>query len=119
MCIRDRTYTCSVKDNNGCITTIEVVVNTSSVTELSFELTSLFPNPNKGTFEVVVSGVQGTVAQAQIFNVNGQLISSFELKATDGQIKQTLELSPKIAAGTYYLSISDQKRAAVLQFVKQ
>lgn len=113
------TYTCSVKDNNGCITTIEVVVNTSSVTELSFELTSLFPNPNKGTFEVVVSGVQGSVAQAQIFNVNGQLISSFELKATNGQIKQTLELSPKIAAGTYYLSISDQKRAAVLQFVKQ
>jgi hypothetical protein len=113
------TYTCSVKDNNGCITTIEVVVNTSALTELSFELTSLYPNPNKGTFEIVVSGVQGTTAQAQIFNVNGQLISSFELKATDGQIKQTLELSPKIAAGTYYLSISDQKRAAVLQFVKQ
>jgi hypothetical protein len=108
-----------VKDNNGCITTIEVVVNTSSVTELSFELTSLYPNPNKGIFEIIVSGVTGTTAQAQIFNVNGQLISSFELKATDGQIKQTLELSPKIAAGTYYLSISDQKRAAVLQFVKQ
>ncbi|MEY4350847.1 MAG: hypothetical protein RL078_910 [Bacteroidota bacterium] len=113
------TYTCSVKDNNGCITTIEVTVNTSSITELSFELTSLYPNPNKGTFEIVVSGVQGPTAKGQIFNVNGQLISTFDLKATDGQIKQTLELSPKIAAGTYYLSISDQKRAAVLQFVKQ
>ncbi len=113
------TYNCSVKDNNGCITTIEVVVNTSSITELSFSLSELYPNPNNGSFQITVGGVKGSKATAQIYNLQGQLISTFELKAVDGQIKQNLELSPKIAAGTYYLGIYDGTHGAVLQFVKQ
>lgn len=112
-------YTCYVKDINGCITSIEVVVNTSSITELTFELTELFPNPNAGSFEIVVQGVQGSTANAQLFNAQGQLVSSFELKANNGQVKQKLEMSHKLAAGTYYLGIYDQQHAAVLQFVKQ
>ncbi|MEN9742347.1 MAG: hypothetical protein RLZZ65_152 [Bacteroidota bacterium] len=112
-------YTCYVKDINGCITSIEVVVNTSSITELTFELTELFPNPNSGSFEIVVQGVQGSTAQAQLYNVQGQLVSSFELKANNGQVKQNLEMSHKLAAGTYYLGIYDQQHAAVLQFIKQ
>ena len=113
------TYNCSVKDNNGCITTIEVIVNTSSITELSFSLSELYPNPNNGSFQITVGGVKGSKATAQIYNLQGQLVSTFELKAVDGQIKQNLELSPKIAAGTYYLGIYDGTHGAVLQFVKQ
>ncbi|MFM8595855.1 MAG: T9SS type A sorting domain-containing protein [Flavobacteriales bacterium] len=113
------TYNCSVKDNNGCITTLEVVVNTSSIQELSFTMSELYPNPNKGSFQITVGGVSGASATAQIFNLQGQLISTFELKAVDGQIKQNIELSPKIAAGTYYLGIYDGMHGAVLQFVKQ
>jgi len=74
------TYNCSVKDNNGCITTIEVIVNTSSITELSFSLSELYPNPNDGSFQVTVGGVKGSKATAQIYNLQGQLISTFELK---------------------------------------
>ncbi|MFM6945527.1 MAG: T9SS type A sorting domain-containing protein [Flavobacteriales bacterium] len=117
--LAEGTYNCSVKDNNGCITTLEVVVNTSSIQELSFTMSELYPNPNKGNFQITVGGVSGSSATAQIFNLQGQLISTFELKAIDGQIKQNIELSPKIAAGTYYLGIYDGTHGAVLQFVKQ
>ena len=96
-----------------------MIVNTSSITELSFSLSELYPNPNNGSFQITVGGVKGSKATAQIYNLQGQLISTFELKAVDGQIKQNLELSPKIAAGTYYLGIYDGIHGAVLQFVKQ
>lgn len=113
------TYTCYVKDNNGCITSIEVTVNTSGLAELSFAAANLYPNPNNGSFEIQIEGVQGQVIEAKLFNVLGQQISVFKLYAQNGSIKQPLELSPKIAAGTYYLGLYDGQQAAVLQFIKK
>ncbi|MEN9699028.1 MAG: hypothetical protein RLZZ301_226 [Bacteroidota bacterium] len=113
------TYTCYVKDNNGCITSIEVTVNSSSLTELSFELVELVPNPNNGVFEIHVSGVQGSEVQGKLYTVSGQLVSTFKLNVQDGKIDQTLEMSYKLAAGSYYLGIYDGQHAAIKQFVKQ
>ena len=113
------TYTCYVKDNNGCITSIEVTVNTSGLAELSFAAANLYPNPNNGSFEIQIEGVQGQVIEAKLFNLLGQQISVFKLYAQNGSIKQPLELSPKIAAGTYYLGLYDGQQAAVLQFIKK
>lgn len=113
------TYTCYVKDNNGCITTIEVTVNTSSLSELSFELISLYPNPNNGVFELQIEGIKGAGLEAKLFNMQGQYIASFQLKATNGKVKQTIELSLKIAAGSYYLGIYDEAQSGLLQFIKE
>ena len=113
------TYTCYVKDNNGCITTIEVTVNSSSLSELTFDLMSLYPNPNNGVFELEIEGINGASLDAKLFNAQGQQVASFVLKSNNGKVKQTVELSPKIAAGTYYLGIYDQSKGAVMQFVKQ
>ncbi len=113
------TYTCYAKDNNGCITTIEVTVNSSSLSELSFELMTLYPNPNSGIFEVQIEGVVGATLDAKLFNSLGQQVSSFTIKAVDGKAKETIALSPKIAAGSYYLGIYDEGKGAVLQFIKE
>jgi uncharacterized protein (DUF2141 family) len=113
------TYTCYVKDNNGCVTTIEVTVNSSSLSELSFELMTLYPNPNSGVFEVQIEGVVGATLDAKLFNSLGQQISSFTMKAVDGKAKETITLSPKIAAGSYFLGIYDEGKGAVLQFIKE
>jgi hypothetical protein len=113
------TYTCYVKDNNGCITTIEVTVNSSSLSELTFDLMSLYPNPNNGVFELEIEGVNEASLDAKLFNAQGQQVASFVLKSNNGKVKQTVELSPKIAAGTYYLGVYEQTQGAVLQFVKQ
>jgi uncharacterized protein (DUF2141 family) len=113
------TYTCYVKDNNGCITSIEVTVNTSSLSELSFQMISLYPNPNNGVFEIQLDGCKSAALEAKLFNMQGQHIASFQLKSNNGQVKQTIELSPKIAAGSYYLGIYDEGQSGLLQFIKE
>jgi hypothetical protein len=113
------TYTCYVKDNNGCVTAIEVTVNSSSLSELTFDLMSLYPNPNNGVFELEIEGVNSASLDAKLFNAQGQQVAVFVLKSNNGKVKQTVELSPKIAAGTYYLGVYEQTQGAVIQFVKQ
>jgi uncharacterized protein (DUF2141 family) len=113
------TYTCYVKDNNGCVTTIEVTVNSSSLSELTFQMISLYPNPNNGVFELQIEGIKSAALEAKLFNMQGQYIASFQLKANNGKVKQTIELSPKIAAGSYYLGIYDEGQSGLLQFIKE
>lgn len=112
-------YTCYVKDNNGCISTIVVTVNSSSLTELSFEAIAIYPNPSSGKFQIEISGVQGQEVELKLFDLSGQLVGTYQLNTSNGSVNKTIELSPKIAAGIYYLGVYDGQRAAVLELVKQ
>ncbi|MFM6933862.1 MAG: T9SS type A sorting domain-containing protein [Flavobacteriales bacterium] len=112
-------YTVYIKDANGCISSMEVTVNTSGIEELGFTLVQLYPNPNKGVFELEMDGVEGTNVDGKLFNVSGQLVSTFQISATDGKVKQTIEMSKKLAAGTYYLGLYNNNKAVVKQFIKE
>jgi hypothetical protein len=113
------TYTVYIKDANGCISSTEVTVNTSGLGEFGFSLIQLYPNPNKGVFELEIEGIVGTNVEAKLFNVSGQLVSSFQLTAKDGKVKQTIEMSKKLAAGTYYLGLYNEQKTMVKQFIKE
>lgn len=113
------TYTVYIKDANGCISSTEVTVNTSGLEEFGFSLIQLYPNPNKGVFELEIEGIVGTNIEAKLFNVSGQLVSSFQLTAKDGKVKQTIEMSKKLAAGTYYLGLYNEQKTMVKQFIKE
>lgn len=113
------TYTVYIKDANGCITSTVVDVKTDGLEELSFTMVQLYPNPNKGVFELEMDGVTGDVVEGKLFNVSGQLVSSFKLNATDGKVKQTIEMSKKLAAGTYYLGLYNGQKTMVKQFIKE
>jgi uncharacterized protein (DUF2141 family) len=113
------TYTVYIKDANGCITSMEVTVNTSGIEEFNFSLVNIYPNPNKGVFELEIEGIVGTNVEAKLFNVSGQLVSSFQLTAKDGKVKQTIEMSKKLAAGTYYLGLYNDQKTMVKQFIKE
>jgi hypothetical protein len=113
------TYTVYIKDANGCISSTEVTVNTSGLGEFGFSLIQLYPNPNKGVFELEIEGIVGTNIEAKLFNVSGQLVSSFQLTAKDGKVKQTIEMSKKLAAGTYYLGLYNEQKTMVKQFIKE
>jgi uncharacterized protein (DUF2141 family) len=112
-------YTVYIKDANGCITSTEVTINSNSIDEIGFQYVQLYPNPNNGVFEIEMDGVDGSSVQGKLFNVSGQLVSSFDLKATDGKVKQTVEMSKKLAAGTYYIGLYSGNKAVVKQFVKE
>ncbi len=112
-------YTVYIKDANGCITSMEVNINSNGIEELGFTLVNLYPNPNKGVFELEIDGMTGSKVDGKLFNVAGQLVSSFELKVQDGKVKETIEMSKKLAAGTYYLGLYQGNKAIVKQFVKE
>lgn len=115
------TYTCYVKDVNGCITSVQVVVDqVEGIDDQDgFEISLLYPNPNKGTFELEINGVTGDEVECKLFNIDGKLISVFVLGAVNGTVKNTIEMSHKLAAGSYYLGVYNDQKAEVLQFIKE
>jgi hypothetical protein len=117
------TYTCYVQDDNGCITSIQVIVNTLGIDEIAangIQLVSLYPNPTTSTFTLEVSGAKTNQVQIKIFNMNGQLIAQTSLEVANGSATQTIELSKKIAAGQYYLGIYDGDNSPIItKIVKQ
>jgi len=114
------TYTCYVKDANGCIGTTTIVVEEQAgIDENSIEIIQLYPNPNTGIFQLEVNGVIGDKLECKLFNIQGQVVSEFQLAITDGKVKKTIEMSRKLASGTYYLGLYYQNKAIVKQFVKE
>ena len=112
-------YTVYIKDANGCISSMEVTINSNSLEEIGFQFVQIYPNPNNGVFELEMDGVDGAFVEGKLFNVSGQLVSTFNISATDGKVKQTIEMSKKLAAGTYYLGLYNNDKAVVKQFVKE
>jgi hypothetical protein len=112
-------YTIYIKDANGCVTSMEVNINSNSIDELGFTFVNIYPNPNKGVFELEIDGISDSKVDGKLFSVTGQLVSSFELVAQDGKVKQTIEMSKKLAAGSYYLGLYQNGKAVVKQFVKE
>lgn len=116
------TYTCYIKDVNGCIGTVQVVVDVTQGLEEQvggLQVVLLYPNPNNGTFELEVNGVIGELVEGKLFTTDGKLVSEFRLGASNGVAKNTLEMSHKLAAGSYYIGLYNEKRAAIVRFVKQ
>jgi hypothetical protein len=114
------TYTCYVKDANGCISSTTIVVEeTAGINENELQLINLYPNPNNGIFELEIDGLTGDKVNCKLFNIQGQLVSEFSLTATDGKVKKTIEMSKKLASGTYYLGIYNENKAVVKQFIKE
>lgn len=116
------TYTLYIKDVNGCIGTVQVTVEETQGLENASQGLSvvlLYPNPNNGTFNIEVDGVVGEVVEGKLFSTDGKLVSEFRLGASNGTAKNTLEMSYKLAAGTYYLGLYNEERAAIVRFVKE
>jgi hypothetical protein len=59
------------------------------------------------------------IVSCKLFNISGQVVSEFNLKPINGEIKQTIEMSRKLAAGSYYLGVYQQNSAQIKQFVKE
>ena len=115
------TYTVSVKDVNGCIGTVQVTVEETQglADEDGFEVSLLYPNPNKGVFELEIQGVIGDVVDCKLFTTDGKLVASFQLGAANGVAKNTIEMSHKLAAGSYFIGVYNKQRAEIIRFVRE
>ena len=113
-------YTCYIKDANNCINTISVVIDeVVGINENEIQFVNLYPNPNKGIFELEIDGLIGDKASCKLFNLQGELVSEFSVDVFEGKVKKTIEMSKKLASGNYYLGIYNNNKALVKQFIKE
>jgi hypothetical protein len=117
------TYTCYIQDNNGCISTTTIVIEAIQGIEennnSSLQVNLLYPNPNNGTFELQIDGIIGDEVNCKLFNMQGQLVNEFKLGVQNGSAKNTIEMSKKLAAGSYFLGIYNNNKACVVKFIKE
>jgi len=116
------TYTIYAKDNNGCVSTYSVTVESTiglDEFEGTFQVVKLYPNPNNGVFELEVNGIAGNDLTCKLFNINGQEVAAFKVDVVNGKASKTIEMSRKLAAGSYYLGIYNGNKAIVKQFIKE
>ena len=96
------------------------VLSTQGLEDLTgFKINLLYPNPNKGTFEIEILGVIGDHVDGKLFTAEGKLVSSFLLGAANGTVKTTVEMSRKLAAGKYFLGVYNENRASILPFIRE
>lgn len=116
------TYTCYIKDANGCIQSTSVIVeSTIGINEIegaSF-LVELFPNPNNGIFDLKVTNVSGESVECRLFNLAGQEVANFKMEVVNGTASKTFEMSKKLAAGSYLLGVYSNEKAVIKKVVKQ
>jgi hypothetical protein len=103
------TYEVTITDDNGCTTTIQVVVSSVvGITELAVGKFEVYPNPSNSIINIEVSS-NGIL---EMYNANGQLISSERIVA--GKVVRDVNL---LATGVYTIRFVTEQGVAVKRLV--
>jgi hypothetical protein len=99
------TYTCYIKDNNGCISTITIVVDAIQGIEENnnsgLQVNLLYPNPNNGQFSFQVAVDENVAFDYQLMDQQGRSV----LK-NSGSGNNLIEVNiEQPATGMYHLQI--------------
>jgi hypothetical protein len=69
---------------------------------------SIYPNPNKGTFEIQWSGADDALLTFRLTDLLGKTLWTNQVQTSEGKLIQTITL-PDIAKGVYLFEVSDGK----------
>lgn len=113
----ETSYTLVATDDKTCQASRVLQVAISEcvgINEFSNELSSanLFPNPNNGEF--VLSLNANIVTKVQVLDVTGRIVYSDINVANESNIKLN-----QLAAGVYYVKITNDNTSKTLKFVKE
>lgn len=76
---------------------------------------ALFPNPNQGAFNLHIDGFTGDFLTLEVVNVMGKTLSTDQLHLSMGKYNGLLDY--ELAAGMYFLKLSEGKESKVIRFV--
>ncbi len=72
------TYVLTVTDTNGCIATIEVIIdNVTGIAELEVVEFDIYPNPTNGSFSIQSTGLNGKTV-IEVLDASGRLVLRLE-----------------------------------------
>jgi photosystem II stability/assembly factor-like uncharacterized protein len=88
-----------------------------SVPEISLNVVNLevYPNPNEGSFELLIEGYQGDNLALEVIDIMGGRVHSEELTGLNLNYSTSLNLN--LANGMYFAKISAGKRMKTVRFV--
>lgn len=103
--------------NCGCKST-ERLIGTAIEDPAFLQGISIFPNPNRGQFNLVVEDLRAGELDLRITDVNGREIYRYAARQPGGVFSRAFDLS-KEANGVYMLRITDGERIAFKRVVKE
>ncbi|MBC8146448.1 MAG: T9SS type A sorting domain-containing protein [Bacteroidetes bacterium] len=101
-------------DSNGCVSDTSNIINYGVgilENELDDNLLSIYPNPNKGNFSIIID--QKEDAEIRIYDLKGQEISNFKLNKYHS--KKTI--NPILNAGIYFVKANFKNKVIVKKVV--
>ncbi|MEM9822229.1 MAG: S8 family serine peptidase [Bacteroidota bacterium] len=112
------TYTVSLAAFNTCgnsTSTVQVTVTPTSTENVlpGYDL-SVAPNPNKGTFDLLLDSPESNRLQWQMFNLHGQNIKGGQIITTPGFERHRIDAS-SLPTGVYLLRLSNEEGAQTVK----
>ena len=110
-------YTVTVIDGNGCISTLTVFVGSVvGINEVANEMgVSVYPNPTSGSFMVEFAELSGDV-KFEIIDVAGKLVYQ-DVKYVDAGQPVNLDIRD-VESGVYFLRIENDEKKASIRVIK-
>ena len=109
-------YTVTVEDENGCSTTVETEI-LSSVNDELFDLDfAVNPNPNNGTFNLLVNMPTERDLIVRVFDVAGKEIFRNVYVKSGDFFTQNIRLTD-LASGSYFVTVNDGNLAGTKEIV--
>ena len=113
-------YSVTVTDANSCIATdsiyIDLIDVLNDLDDVNSQI-SIYPNPNKGEFNIIVKTADKTDLIIELMNVHGQLIYRKDVKNIVS-FKDAIDVS-EFAKGIYYLKVNTGSQLKVEKVVIQ
>jgi len=111
------TYTVVVTDGNGCTASkTDIIVTVGTIDPAEVWGATLSPNPGSGLFRLTLQNAPELLL-AQVFDLSGRLIESFDFQPLNGKLETTLDLHG-LPNGTYLLLLGDGERGGSLVLIK-
>jgi hypothetical protein len=94
---------------------------TNSLPTIPLRISSIYPNPSNGRFQVNTDSEIGAVSKVKIFNILGQEIYSKQLKLVSGEKNILLDIRNfdglNTGSGMFFVQIESQKKQAIQKCV--
>ncbi|HXS35364.1 MAG TPA: SBBP repeat-containing protein, partial [Flavipsychrobacter sp.] len=77
----------------------------------------LYPNPNDGSFTIDGNaGLTATNATVEVINLAGVIVDKEAVAINNGVLHKTVELSPVVPSGLYFIRIRTDEQTTILRF---
>jgi hypothetical protein len=111
-----QTFTCTITDANGCTAVQAVVVGMISTYNTFEGKFSIAPNPNNGSFSIIVDKAALRINSLRVLNVNGAAVWQYGKKISGNHFELALDLG-NLPKGFYFLEMQEGEKVFVRKLV--